>query len=212
MSEIGHYSPRSGTTPNRIKHIEVFDDRRDLADTYNNVDQGRGLEHQPKGGLMKHGSGMEHGGGGRSRPYQLLMVMIGLSFLSMYILMYAMVDRLENVYPNYNQLYMASLMTAPMIVLELLVMKHMYDNKKLNLLLVAAGVVLAATSFGLIRGQTAIGDKQFLKSMIPHHAGAILMCEQSSVQAPEIKQLCQGIISGQQSEISQMKALLQNQR
>src|SRR5581483_3054317 len=84
-----------------------------------------GWSTSPKGGLMKHGSGMEHGGGGRSRPYQLLMVMIGLSFLSMYILMYAMVDRLENVYPNYNQFYMASLMTAPMIVLELLVMKHM---------------------------------------------------------------------------------------
>jgi uncharacterized protein (DUF305 family) len=26
--------------------------------------------------------------------------------------------------------------------------------------------------------QGAVGDDQFLRSMIPHHSGAILMCEQ----------------------------------
>jgi hypothetical protein len=39
-----------------------------------------------------------------------------LSFISMYVLMYAMVDRFANVYPNFNQFYMAGLMTAPMVL------------------------------------------------------------------------------------------------
>ncbi len=48
-----------------------------------------------------------------------------LSFASMYILMYAMVDTFENVFSNLNQLYMAGLMMAPMIVIELFVMGSM---------------------------------------------------------------------------------------
>ena len=66
---------------------------------------------------------------------------------------------------------------------------------------------LIACWFG-IRKQTAIGDRQFLRSMIPHHAGAILMCQQASVTDAEIKRLCEGIISSQQREIDQMKARL----
>ena len=61
--------------------------------------------------------------------YVRLLTMIVLSFVSMYILMYAMVDRLENVYNSFNQLYMAGLMTAPMVVLELILMGGMYKNK-----------------------------------------------------------------------------------
>jgi hypothetical protein len=45
--------------------------------------------------------------------------------------------------------------------------------------------------------QTAIGDIQFLKSMIPHHSGAILMCERASIQDAQIKELCRTIIQGQ---------------
>ncbi|MBI5354011.1 MAG: DUF305 domain-containing protein [Chloroflexi bacterium] len=63
--------------------------------------------------------------------------------------------------------------------------------------------------FVFIRQQSAVSDKQFLKSMIPHHASAILMCEKANLQDPEIKDLCQSIISGQQAEIDQMKAKLQ---
>ncbi len=144
-------------------------------------------------------------------PYRRLATMVGLSFASMYILMYAMVDRVDNLYPNLNQLYMAALMTAPMLIIELLLMKEMYSNRKLNLLLVAAGVAALFSAFSLIRQQVAIGDRQFLKSMIPHHAGAILMCQQAPVHSPEVTQLCQSIISSQQHEIEQMKALLAQQ-
>ena len=68
--------------------------------------------------------------------------------------------------------------------------------------------MLFALFFLFIRNQTAIRDAEFLRSMIPHHAGAILMCEQASIQDAEIKELCSNILSGQQAEIRQMKAKL----
>jgi uncharacterized protein (DUF305 family) len=140
--------------------------------------------------------------------YGLLVIMAVLSFLAMYVLMYAMVDRFSNVYSNLNQIYMAGLMTAPMVVIELALMRTMYHNGKLNVAIMAVSLATLAALFMLIRQQSAIGDGQFLRSMIPHHAGAILMCERASIRDPEIKQLCTTIISGQQSEIDQMKAIL----
>ena len=140
--------------------------------------------------------------------YGRLLVMTVLSFIAMYILMYAMVDRIANVYPNFNQFYMAGLMTAAMVIIELLVMSGMYPNKRMNALLLIVSVVALAGFFGLIQKQTAISDRQFLKSMIPHHAGAILMCGEASIQDPDIQKLCRGIMLGQQQEIDLMKAKL----
>lgn len=60
------------------------------------------------------------------RPYLKLAVMAVLSFIAMYVLMYAMVNEGRDVYPNINQLYMAGLMAAPMVIIELLVMRAMY--------------------------------------------------------------------------------------
>lgn len=143
-----------------------------------------------------------------SNQYIKLMVMAVLSFISMYVLMYAMVNAFENVIPNINQFYMAGLMTTPMIIIELILMGSMYMKKKLNYIIIAISSILLIAFFLLIRQQTAVSDKQFLKSMIPHHASAILMCEKANIQDPEIKDLCKSIISGQQEEINQMKAKL----
>jgi uncharacterized protein (DUF305 family) len=69
-------------------------------------------------------------------------------------------------------------------------------------------VVAALACWLAIRDQVAIADGEFLKSMIPHHAGAILMCEEARIANPEIRKLCDAIISSQQAEIDQMKDLL----
>lgn len=141
--------------------------------------------------------------------YRHLAIMAVLSFISMYILMYSMVNTISNVYNNFNQFYMAGLMTAPMVLIELIVMKAMFQNKRLNLLIIAVSIAALLGFFLLIRQQTAVGDKQFLRSMIPHHSGAILMCEQSAIQDPEIQTLCEQIIQSQQEEINQMEAILE---
>jgi uncharacterized protein (DUF305 family) len=140
--------------------------------------------------------------------YVHLLVMTVLSFLSMYILMYAMVDRFANVYGNLNQFYMAGLMTAPMVLIEMAVMGAMYANKKLNGAIMAVATVLGILFFAGIRQQAAVGETQFLKSMIPHHASALLMCNEATLADAEIEQLCKTILAGQQAEIDQMKAIL----
>ena len=141
-------------------------------------------------------------------PYVRLGIMAVLSFISMYALMYAMVDRLENVYPNLNQFYMSGIMTAPMVIIEILLLRGMYHNDRINIAIIATSLVALTMFWVLIRQQTAIGDNQFLRSMIPHHAGAILMCEDAAIEDADIKKLCGNIIQSQQAEIAQMKTLL----
>ena len=82
-----------------------------------------------------------------------------------------MVDRFANVYSNVNQFYMAGLMTVPMIIIEIFVMWSMYHNKKVNVIIAGVSLVLLILFTVFIRDQTAVGDKQFLKSMIPHTQG-----------------------------------------
>jgi uncharacterized protein (DUF305 family) len=102
---------------------------------------------------------------------------------------------------------MAALMTASMVLIEIPLMVSMYKSKNLNRIIVGIGVVVL-TSFMAIRKQTAISDRQFLRSMIPHHGGAILMCKEAPIADQEIKDLCKNIIASQQGEIDQMKGIL----
>ena len=145
---------------------------------------------------------------GMKSMYMNLAIMAILSFISMFVFMYMMVDSFSNVYPSLNQFYMAGLMTAPMIVIEIFVMWSMYNNKKANLIIAGVSIVLLVLFSLFIRKQTAISDKEFLKSMIPHHGGAVLMCSEAPIEDAEIKKLCAGIMSSQQSEIDWMKKKL----
>ncbi|WP_447954402.1 DUF305 domain-containing protein [Sphingopyxis chilensis] len=126
----------------------------------------------------------------------------------MYLVMFVMIDRLSSFYNNLNMFYMTLMMVSPMVVLMVLAMRDMFPSKRLNTLLLLGSAVAFFGSFALIRTQTTIGDTAFLRSMIPHHSGAILMCEQAKLSDPEVRQLCSGIITGQKSEIDQMKQIL----
>lgn len=144
----------------------------------------------------------------RWKHYAYLAIMTGLMFVAMYVLMYAMVDRFDNVFANVNQFYMAGLMTAPMVVIELAVMRAMYENRAANTVIIVVSVLALVGFWFAIRQQFIVTDGQFLRSMIPHHAGALLMCEKASIEDGEIKSLCQEIMRGQQAEIAQMKAIM----
>lgn len=152
-----------------------------------------------------HAGGSSHTG---QSAYIRLAWMAGLSFIAMYFLMYAMVDRFTSVYANINQVYMAGLMAAPMVAIELVLMGAMYENRRLNRILIAASVALALLFWVLIRTQAGVGDRQFLRSMIPHHSGAILMCGKAKITDPELQSLCKQIIDSQKAEIELMKRML----
>jgi uncharacterized protein (DUF305 family) len=151
----------------------------------------------------------QHTGHGDQRHYLRLVGMIVLSFISMYVLMYSMANSFADVYNSLNQVYMAGLMTAPMVAIELWLMSSMYKQKRLNAAVIAASVAAGILFFTFIRQQTLISDRQFLRSMIPHHSGAILMCEGASLQDQRMKDLCKKIIASQRREIDQMRALLE---
>lgn len=144
---------------------------------------------------------------GLKNGYVSLAVQTVVSGLVMYLVMFVMIDGLSSFYNNLNMLYMTLMMAAPMTMM-VLAMKSMFPSRRANAAIVAASIIVFFGSFALIRTQTTIGDTAFLRSMIPHHSGAILMCQQASLKDPEVVRLCQGIIKSQRQEIEQMKAIL----
>ncbi len=141
--------------------------------------------------------------------YAKLGLNLAISAVIMYLAMFAMIDTLGEFYNNLNMFYMTLTMVAPMAILMLLMMGSMYPNKRLNFALYAGFAAVFLLAFAGIRTQTPIGDAQFLRSMIPHHSGAILMCREASLTDPEIRTLCQEIQTSQRREIEQMRGILE---
>lgn len=140
--------------------------------------------------------------------YKKLALAVGINIVVMFLLTYALIADWNHFYPNINRGYMALIMAAPMVIVMLIVMRGMYPNKKLNRVLIAAAFVVFAGGLMLARTQTPVGNEQFLRSMIPHHSSAILMCEEANITDPEIETLCEGIVEAQEREIAQMKEML----
>ena len=140
--------------------------------------------------------------------YASLAVQTIVSGIIMYLVMFVMIDSLGSFYNNLNMFYMTLMMVAPMVVMMIVAMRHMFPSKGANTALLVGSVVVFLGSFALIRTQTTIGDEAFLRSMIPHHSGAILMCQQASISDPEVKQLCGEIVKSQREEINEMKGIL----
>lgn len=145
-------------------------------------------------------------------PYIRLLAALALSYLIMMFIMLSRVNVWDNVFLSLNQVYMAGLMVAPMAIIMLLVMNTMYKNKALNIALLVIGAAATGLFWTLVRTQAAVGNQQFLQSMIPHHAAAILVCEQAAITDPPIQELCGQIISSQEEEIRIMKALMDSNR
>lgn len=142
-------------------------------------------------------------------PYAKFGLNLAAGAVIMYLVMFSMIAGLGDFYNNLNMFYMALTMVAPMGVLMLLTMGSMYENRRLNLALHAGLALLFVAALLGTRSQAAIGDAQFLRSMIPHHSGAVLMCREAPVRDPEIVALCGQIIESQQREIDQMKRILE---
>ena len=140
--------------------------------------------------------------------YTNLALQTVISGIIMYLVMFVMIDSLDSFYNNLNMLYMTLMMVAPMVVLMILAMRHMFPSKMANGAIIAIAVIAFVGSFALIRTQTTIGDRAFLRSMIPHHSGAILMCSEASISDPQVKRLCGQIIDSQQREIDEMRGML----
>jgi uncharacterized protein (DUF305 family) len=144
-----------------------------------------------------------------SHAYRQLAVELAIDFAIMYLVMYTMIATLRDFHFNLNNVYMTLMMVAPMAVVMLVAMRSMFPSRRANLLVVAAAALVFVGSFAAMRTQAAVGDREFLRSMIPHHSGAILMCREAAIHDPEIVALCRGIVESQAREIAQMNQILQ---
>lgn len=129
-------------------------------------------------------------------------------FVAMYFIMFAMIDGFENLIPNLNNLYMTLLMVSVMMLIELWMMRKMYTHPKINRIIGVIAVILGVFSWLGIREQINIGDRQFVKGMIPHHAAALLMSEKAKLTDPDLIRLKKNIIETQADEIELMKRKL----
>ena len=143
------------------------------------------------------------------RNYLMLAASSLVMLAIVYLVMFAMIATAAEFIQNINFFYMAMMMATPMTVMMPLVMPSMYPDRRLNLITYAGCALLFILAFVAIRTQALVGDPQFLRSMIPHHSGAILMCEKAKITDPEIRILCANIIRSQAEEIAQMKRIRQ---
>jgi len=77
--------------------------------------------------------------------------MILTSTVVMYFLMFVNVNEFAHIYLSQTRVYMAILMGAVMAIIMMGFMWKMYDNKKLNTVIMGLSVLLVVGSFGLIQ-------------------------------------------------------------
>jgi len=143
------------------------------------------------------------------KKYIRFGAMILTSTIIMYFLMYLNVFEFSHATLSETRIYMAILMGATMAVIMMLFMWHMYDNKKLNGIILASAAVIFGVSLYLVRSQTTVDQVSWMKAMIPHHSIAILTSERANLEDERVVELSESIIEAQRKEIDEMKMLIE---
>ncbi|WP_431200846.1 DUF305 domain-containing protein [Mucilaginibacter sp. P19] len=134
--------------------------------------------------------------------------MLLASYIVMYAIMYLDDDQIDHIYLNMTRFYMTLIMISAMALIMLAMMRMMYQNKKLNAIIVISSVAVFGLALTGVRTQAGIGDVQYMKGMIPHHSIAIMTSKHANIKDPEVKKLSRDIIDAQEKEIAEMKQIL----
>ncbi|MFD0798387.1 DUF305 domain-containing protein [Maribacter chungangensis] len=141
--------------------------------------------------------------------YKKFALMMAVSFIIMYGVMFLNVDVPDHVMFSTTRTYMTLLMIAPMAISMLLFMWNMYKDKRANYIILGVSVIVFAGTLSMLRSQKLIADVQWMKAMIPHHSSAIMVSQKAHLKDPEAKQLAKDIIAAQKKEIAQMKEMIE---
>lgn len=131
-----------------------------------------------------------------------------ISLAVMFVLTMSQIRRWSDFYLNLSNFYMSVIMVAVMGVIMMGVMHQMFTDRRLNIALYAVLGALFVGGFAAVRTEPFVGNEAFLKSMIPHHSRAVVVCQESNITDPEIVRLCDQIVRSQEEEITQMKKIL----
>jgi len=143
-----------------------------------------------------------------TRNYKKLSIILIISFCVMYVVMFLNIESSDHIYFSLNRVYMSLLMVCPMAILMLIMMSEMYTNRIINNFVIVLSSCVFLLSLTCLRTQFSIGDRQYMKAMIPHHSSAIMTSKNASIEDPRVRSLADSIIKSQQHEIARMKQLL----
>jgi hypothetical protein len=140
--------------------------------------------------------------------YSRFAAMIATSTVVMFGLMYLNTWSADHVFFSQTRMWMALLMGAVMALIMIAFMWGMYENKRLNVSILAAGVGVFAVSLWLVRSQETVSDIAYMKAMIPHHSIAVMTSTRAHIRDPRVRKLADGILEAQVREIGEMKGLI----
>lgn len=144
----------------------------------------------------------------KNNNYGKFAIMLLISFVLMYAIMFLNVNAVDHIYLSITRLYMTVMMICAMAILMIVMMPAMYADKKKNAVVIASGIVAFILAFAGVHQQAGIGDIQYMKGMIPHHSIAIMTSENAHITSQHVRKLADGIIATQKKEIAEMKALI----
>jgi uncharacterized protein (DUF305 family) len=145
------------------------------------------------------------------RMYLTFAAMIATSTVTMFLLTYTNAFAWSHMTFSEERVYMALLMGSVMAIIMLGFMwSMMYKNRKVNIAIIAAALIVGGAALWLSRSQALVQDESYLKGMIPHHSIAILTSERAEIDDVRVRELADGIIEAQRKEIAEMKWLLRD--
>jgi len=122
--------------------------------------------------------------------------------------MFLNITEFDHFYISLTRIYMALLMVLPMVIVMINFMPGMYQNQKLNKILISTSSILFFVVVFFLRQQIFVTDSQYMKAMIPHHSSAILTSEKANIRDIEVRKLANDIIEAQEREIKLMEEYL----
>jgi Na+/proline symporter len=140
--------------------------------------------------------------------YGRFAAMIATSTVVMYGLMYLNTYAMSHIEYSQTRMWMACVMGATMALIMLGFMWGMYNNRGVNVGIIAGSIVVFALTLWLVRSQETVDDVSYMRAMIPHHSIAIMTSERAHIKDPEVRKLADGIIDAQVREIAQMKRMI----
>lgn len=140
--------------------------------------------------------------------YSKFFKMIAVSTAVMFGLMYLNTYAFDHVFFSETRFYMAFVMGAAMSVIMLSFMIDMYHDKKMNLVIYGASLLVFIGALFLVRSQITVDDTSYMKAMIPHHSIAIMTSERANIADLRVRQLADGIADTQRQEIKEMEWLI----
>ena len=134
--------------------------------------------------------------------------MIATSTIIMFFLMYQLIYDWDHALFSLTRLIASLVMGCVMTGVMLAFMWGMYRPQVAKIAVLAVAIIGGGILLAVNRSQALIGDRDFMKAMIPHHSIAINNARKADIRDPRVRYLADRITRDQVKEIAEMKMLI----